>query len=218
MKGTDAGAAEPEFSAFISQYSEFSDEDTYALRIFKERMVQKTMFKYAEHVGGTVSFATRVYDLIRSESHDRPRFGLSFAHMFMARERMRPALWFFKVGERLPEEVRFKASRGAESVYKVHTCGHLLVRKMAEEGGGWKAAAESRGLIPNKLKNVFFKRRTARGTVEFRCMPSASLILALKDEVNPDYWFVFPDELSDAKERKSFEALAKRYELAGGTS
>lgn len=120
---------------------------------------------------------------------------VSNPHIFYCREKMQPSKWYYRVDEKLPERIEFKTKYSVNELMYKESAGHIKFNKMCEEYS-IQGVADRFGLSINQIKNTKYKRMNPMTKKEcFKSLPSLSIVLKLRDVINPDLWYIFPEEL-----------------------
>ena len=176
-------------------YKEFSDNDTYALRDFKIALQNKVFWRYIVQLGipdgkdgGKEKYQVFYYVNGKNQS-------INNIYVFMCREKLQPSKWYYKITEKLPPKINFTPKYTFKELMEKETVGHLMLQKLQEQYT-MEGLVDKYNLKFYQMKNIRYKRKSiTTGKMVFKTLPPASVMMALKDEINPDYWFIFPEEI-----------------------
>lgn len=174
------------------QYKQFSDDDTYALRALKKAIQNKLFMKYICELGIPDSlshkFAIFYYLAGRYRS-------VTNVNIFMCREKMQPAKWYYKINEPLPKQIKFTPKHSVEDLMYIESLGHIKLKEL-QDLYTMPVLCEKYDLSLYQMKNIRYKRIHPYTKREcFKTLPGMTVVTKLRELINPDYWFIFPDEL-----------------------
>ena len=116
---------------------------------------------------------------------------------FLCRENMQPARWYYKVGEKLPERISFTPVYTVDDFQYRKTAGLQMLENLRDEYT-YSGLAEKFSINYYQLKNMLSKRTNpVTGKRCYKILPQEHFVIKLRDVINPDYWFIFPEELEN---------------------
>lgn len=175
----------------MKDFKVFSDNDTYALRDLKKASQKNLFWSYLDSIGFKDN-RTKVYIYYYFYGTNKTIYN---THVFTCRESVQPSRWFYNISEKLPERINFTPKFTAEKLQYKESVGHKKLTELREQYT-YNGIADRFNINYNQLKNTFSKRINPLTKEEcFKILPQQSMIIKLKDVINPDYWFIFPEEL-----------------------
>lgn len=174
------------------EFKEFSENDTYALRMLKQAAQQKLFWHFIEELGipNNRDIKSYVYYYFNGKNAS-----IGSQYVYMCREKLQPAKWYYKIGEKLPPRIEFTPKFGVEYLQFKESVAHQKFVQLQKE---YTIAnfAKTYGLSVQQVKNICYKRYSPYLEKKvFKILPPASVITKLRDVIHPDYWFIFPEEL-----------------------
>ena len=83
---------------------------------------------------------------------------------------MQPSRWYYRINEKLPKRINFTP--------QFDVVGRVTLPTNMQ------------------LKNIIYKRKHPDTMEEwFKTLPPQDFIIKLRNDINPDYWYIFPEEL-----------------------
>lgn len=195
-----------------SELRKFLPDDTIMEREFKKLINKTCLKKYLNYIGLNVSSETycHIYKYIES------RINISNVMIYQFREKIRPAEWYtLAEGESLPPEVKFTPSSVISDFLSRYSIGHLKLREIIAEHT-ISGTAKMYDISRTKIEGILYRRRhQTTGEMIFRALPSFEIITKLKGAINPDLWYVLPEESGGEgiKEEKSVTARDVEKEI-----
>lgn len=149
--------------------------------------------------------ARKFYQLVFGEnlklSRIETRF-LSFSTkvIFIFREYFEPITWFYKPNESFPEpkKIMFNKNRTEKELYKEKTVGKILFERLAKSYPTYQSFSDEYKIPIDNIKNMLRKsvfEYNGKKEIRYNTFVTKSVINKLKEEIHPDYWFMFPEEL-----------------------
>lgn len=175
----------------LHDFRKFSDSDSYVIRDFKKLAQKGLLWQFMDSIGlKKEEHKINVYYLMygRSELVNAP-------NVFICRENMQPARWYYKVGEKLPERISFTPIYTVDDFQYRKTAGLQMLENLRDEYT-YSGLAERFSINYYQLKNMLSKRTNpVTGKRCYKILPQEHFVIKLRDVINPDYWFIFPEEL-----------------------
>ena len=170
------------------------DTDTLMMQDLKKASAAKVLTKYCEALGFKKDdYILTVFIRYINGYMD----SVNNIHIFRCREQIQPSRWYYQVNEKdiMPEPVKYTPKFDAEEILNKDSQGHVILRKLIRNTG-IEPFAEKYGIDSYKLKNTLYRRkRVTDGKQVFKALPSYHFIRALREVINPDLWYIFPEEL-----------------------
>lgn len=199
-KNYDILVEELRVSDFIKQkeaenrfaFKKFSDDDTHALRDLKTAAEKKLLWQYIVALGipDNTESKNSVYYYYNGKYKS-----IANPHIFLCREKMQPSKWYYRIDEQLPERIDFIPKYGVEYLQHKESIGHIKLEEL-QKRYTMPGLCNRYDLSLQQMKNVRYRRlNPLTGKECFKILPPASVIIKLRDVINPDYWYVFPEEL-----------------------
>lgn len=187
-----------EENAEAYEFKEITDTDTHVIHDMKLAAKRQLLWPYIKEMGipAETNMMSAVYYFYsgRYKKIDRK-------YIYMCRNRVQPSKWFYNHKESLPARIGFSEKYTCDRLLTEYTVGHLLlldhVRELTFPG-----FAEKYGFRVTTLKNMVYKRfNEVFGKEIIRIQPPDEIIMGLKDVINPDWWFIFPEEAETLPDR-----------------
>ena len=172
---------------------EYSDEDTYAIHDLKTAAQKSLLWKFMVSLGipNEQVAKQKLYYYFNGRCLSLPN-----TSVFYCRGKMQPAKWYYKINETLPEKIEFNPKHDISEMLSLESLGHQKLFKMVKDMS-IPRFAEYYDVSIFTLKNMLYKRMNKlTGTMCFKALPNESFILKMRDEINPDIWYIYPDEVS----------------------
>lgn len=188
MEDLDINSMEQE----LSPAKKFSEDDTHAVRDLKTALQKNLYRKYLSMLGIPDNRIIKdyiYYYINGTNSSIGPQY------VFMCREKLQPSKWYYRHDEELPKRIEFKPKYTWECMRTMETEG---LRKLVElrKIHTAKGLEEKFGISFYQIKNILYKRHDPiSGKEIYKIFPQKELIIKLREVINPDYWFIFPEEL-----------------------
>lgn len=172
----------------------FSDEDTHAIREFKTAISNRLYLKYTSALGLTSQESRNIFNYVEKNTTI-----LHGSYVFAIREKMQPAKWYYKIDEKLPQKISFTPNKKytLETFLESDTIGIKMLMDLKKKKGILQDLCNLYNLNYNQIKNIFYLiADPVTGVRRHKIFPQEKVILSLRDVINPDYWFIFPDEIN----------------------
>lgn len=178
-------------------FKEFSKDDTYTYRELKTALQKKVFWKYLDSIGipNDINARHQIYHHIYH--NDKIKHILKNKYVFQCRENLQPSKWYYKVTEPLPERIKFTPKFDVSVLRYKESLGHIKLNELKETYSySLTGLARAFSLDVNQVKNVLFKKWNPLLKKQcFRALPSESFIIQMRDIINPDLWYIFPEEV-----------------------
>ena len=172
-------------------FKSFSDEDSYAIRDLKKASQKNLLWAYLYNIGMKEDkMKMFIYNYLIGKN--KTIFNIN---VFNCRENVQPARWYYKVSEKLPERIEFIPKFPVTELQYKDTIGHLKFFELREQLTN-QGISEKYNIDYFQLKNITSKRfNPLTNRYCYKILPQQSIIIKLRDVINPDYWYIFPEEL-----------------------
>ena len=127
---------------------------------------------------------------------------LSFSNkvVFLFREVFEPVSWFYKPNETLPEpkKININKERTESDLFREKTVGKILFEKLAKSYPTYQVFSDEYKIPYFNVKNMLQKSKfeyNGKTEIRYKTFATKSVIKLLREEIHPDYWFMFPEEL-----------------------
>lgn len=120
--------------------------------------------------------------------------------IFIFREFFEPITWFYKPNESFPEpkKLLYNKNRTESELYKEKTVGKILFERLAKSYPTYQSFSNEYKIPVDNIKNMLRKSifvYNGKKEIRYNTFVTKSVINKLKEEIHPDYWFMFPEEL-----------------------
>ncbi len=177
----------------LKDFKSFADEDSYAIRDLKKASQKNLLWAYLDNIGMTDKrMKLYIYNYLSGKNKT-----IYNINVFNCRECVQPARWYYRVDEKLPERIEFTPKFPVEELQYKDTEGHLKFYELREQLTN-QGISEKYGIDYFQLKNITSKRlNPLTNRYCYKILPQQSLIIKLREVINPDYWYIFPEELEN---------------------
>jgi hypothetical protein len=127
--------------------------------------------------------------------------GYTYERIYTFRNVIPPVYWFYTEDEKdtMPEPVPFKAKHPVSDIGTIPTIALQYFEDMkSSDKYAIREYCEIHNLDYLYFRN-FIDKKQSKGIRVFKNRPSAKIIKELRDEIHPDKWFIYPDELKKKK-------------------
>lgn len=139
----------------------------------------------------------------RSDEKRTSRY-LNFSNkvIFNFRELIEPVNWFFSSKEKMPKpiKVNYNKNRTEESLFFTKTVGKILFEKLLKEYNNYLEFSKIYEIPVSQIKNMIYTHPVevnGRKVPRFKTFATKSVIMKLRKEIHPDFWYIFPEELPE---------------------
>lgn len=176
-------------------FKEFSKDDTYACRELKTALQKKIFWKYLDLIGIPNELNTRNCFYYYIYHNDKIDHFVRNKYVFLCRKKVQPSKWYYKVTEPLPEKIKFTPKFDVSVLRYKESLGHIKLNEL-KETYSLRGLVNTFSLDLNQAKNVIFKRWNPLLQKQcFRALPTESFIIKMRNVINPDLWYIFPEEV-----------------------
>ena len=175
------------------KHKQFSDDDTYAKRELKKAAQNRMFMKYVCELGippDKISCKNAIYYYLTGLNES-----VKNINIFMCREKMQPSKWYYKINEPLPKQIAFTPKHSVNDLMYIESVGHIKLKEL-QDLYTMSVLCEKYDLTLYQMKNIRYRRFNPLTNKRcFKILPGMTVITKLRELINPDYWFIFPDEL-----------------------
>jgi len=191
--------------------TDYSDDDTYAMRLLKYLNNNKLIVKFLATNNALETNGQSLYNYVYVSiglTLKGYKQRLSYPLLFRCRGFIAPWMWYHTVSETPPTEIKFNQQyiQFTPAMAGRSTLGHLQLRKYIEENGVLGVVSET-GIKRTLVDNLLRKRKRKTGLITFHSLPSLDVTKALSSIVNPQLWFIFPEETGENEFKELKEML-----------
>lgn len=176
------------------EYLEFSENDTHAMHELKVAAQNRLFWKFISALGTGDLDDNNVkkvaFRYLQGRSID-----ISNKYIFMWRKKIQPSKWYYKYSEPLPEKINFTPKFPPEALIEKESVGHIKLKEL-QNRYELKGIEAMFGVDYNQLRNILYKRTNpSTGKTYYKTLPQTSMIISLRNVIQPDLWYIFPEEM-----------------------
>lgn len=172
---------------------------THAVRYFKTLVKERSFTTKVQEFGLTSAQQKLLYDVTCGKI--RATYGIIFA----LRNIISPSQWIYREDENLPEPVKFNSLvekkyphydfDSRNELAKESTLGNIFFNILKER------RVMSKFCIMHNYKkteaaNFVYMKHHKNGELRYLVRPTLPFIKKFREEVHPDWWFIYPDEVT----------------------
>lgn len=181
--------------AFVDNYPiplniNHEENDFYSLahRIIEEIQIDKNNYeKYFQK-------KLNDFDFLQFQNCDITKPNLRT--IFHLRNMIQPKLWFIESEEEIPENLtQFTSKRDLYDISKM-TLGLQVLKEFSSTIKNLQILHAHTNIPISYFRQLIYTRKTEEGIV-FRITPKYDFIMKMKDLIPADFWYIYPDEVSD---------------------
>lgn len=197
----------------LKEKSDKAEITSHALRYFKNLIKERKYFSKAVEYNLNRTMTEVLYKVVRGQL--RPTYGI----IFMLRKYIAPCMWYYKETEELPEPVKFESHyEDSFDEYNTESKNILAQRKtightyfdILKENRVMARFCALHNVTLTEAANYVTMRHKKDGTYRYTTRPTIDFISNFKEELHPDLWYIFPDEVTPQElERIKTEAYAR---------
>ena len=174
--------------------------DTIALREIRNIGQNRLLKSYSDMLMEKTEreilwFANKLSKLINGSLRN-----FSNTDVFLLRELIQPAKWYTLVTEELPPPTRHTPRLTLSSLMTTWSLAHKKLHDLVMENGYDKLSRDF-GVPKYFLTNLFSYRiqklPDGNGRRVLKSLPNYHVIRAFRQVVNPDLWYIYPEELEE---------------------
>lgn len=186
----------------LKQIKEKADETeitSYAVRYFRNLAKERNFSSKAKELGLSVPQTKLLNQIILGKT--RPTYGI----IFLLRRSISPASWIYMESEKLPAPVDFKPIieekfpaydfPARKELAKQKTLGHLFFDIIRERQVLTRFCAIHNCPLM-EAANFIYMKKNRNGEIRYTHRPTVPFITKFKEAIHPDFWFVYPEEVS----------------------
>lgn len=183
------------------------------LKLYKSKLLVQFINSELKIPNAQEFYNLYLYDVFHRKEAKPNRF-LSFSNniIFAFRDIFEPVSWFTPPSIPLPKPISFKKNilRTEKALYTEKTVGKILYERLAKSYPTFQTFADEYNITLANAKNLIQKAQFKRnGKVEYKykTFVTRSIVKLFSKEIHPDYWYIFPEELSE--EDKVYDLIYK---------
>lgn len=178
-------------------YFTFMDHDiSHAMRYFKDLVSNR---KLADYLMNELHLSRSQYLFMRkiAAQEKRPTYAL----IYLLRNAIAPVQWYYSEDKAYPDPVHFTplynnyATETRSLFAQKKTCGHLFF-DMLKEYKVFEPVCSLHNMKKSTAVNYVYMKKDSDNVLRYPCRPSIWFVSHFIDIIHPDYWYIFPDELS----------------------
>lgn len=192
----------------VKTKSDKAEITSHAVRYFRELINERQFNRKCMEYNVPEMMIQMLYQI--AKSHIRPTYGV----IFMLRKNISPSMWYYKENEKLPEPITFVSqfeknyenydNNTKNELAQKKTLGHIYFDILKEN----KVMAKFCSLHNTTLTeavNFVTMRHHKNGTLRYTTRPTIVFVSKFINEIHPDYWYIFPEEVSKKEYNKVVE-------------
>lgn len=190
-----------------------------AMHFFQEKKKGKQTSLFFKDLGISMDQMNFIYKIINGTMLP------TYTIIYLMRDTVRPAWWFYNEGDILPKEIEYKKTpiryKGKSTMSKnmeTPTLGHIYMEQLK------LAKCCNKFCLDHNISycergNYFTMRTDSRtGKKKYPSKPSFSIIDRLKDVINPDWFFIYPKEVEKSVVKEVLDQARLEIEKRSGNS
>lgn len=172
---------------------------THAVRYFKNLVRERDFKAKVQEYGLTEPQQKLLYNVTRGD------FRATYGIIFALRNNISPSQWIFKENEELPEPVKFTPLiekkyphydfDSRNELAKESTLGNIFfdILKTRRVMSKFSSLHNCEKL---EAANFVYMKHHKNGELRYLARPTLPFIRKFRKDVHPDWWFIYPDEVS----------------------
>lgn len=172
---------------------------THAIRYFKTLVKERSFATKAQEYGLTEPQQKLLYNVTRGD------FRATYGIIFSLRTVISPSQWIYREDEELPEPVKFNPLVEKKyphydfdtrnEIAKESTLGNIFFDVLKERRAMSKFCA-MHNCEKLEAANFVYMKHHKNGELRYLARPTLPFIKKFREDVHPDWWFIYPDEVS----------------------
>lgn len=184
--------------------SDAAEITSYAIRHLKNLIKERKLAKISKEYNIPEVTCNMIYQIINNKY--RPTYGV----IFLLRKYIAPCLWYYNETESFPKPITFESHFEEKyKDYNIKTKNELAQRKtlgqiyfdILKENMLMARFCTLHNCSYTEAANYVTMRHHKNGTFRYASRPTIQFIDKFKKELHPDYWYIYPDEVSDEEYR-----------------
>lgn len=183
----------------VKEKSSSAEITSYAIRFFRN-LLKTREFSAKTKEFGISDISSQFLNLVVNGKM-RPTYGI----IFKLRRFIAPSMWYYKETEDLPKPIPFTShyeeefdEYNLESMNELaqrKTLGHIYFDILKEYRVMARFCALHNSSI-SEAANFVTMRHHKNGSLRYSARPTIVFVSKFREELNPDFWYIFPDEVS----------------------
>ena len=176
-----------------------TETTSHAIRYFKTLVKERNFAAKAQEFGLTEPQQKLLYNVTRGD------FRATYGIIFALRNTFSPSQWIYMENEELPEPVKFNPLvekqyphydfDSRNELAKESTLGNIFFNVLKERRAMSKFCA-MHNCEKMEAANFVFMKHHKNGELRYLARPTLPFIKKFREDVHPDWWFIYPDEVS----------------------
>lgn len=172
---------------------------SHAMQHFRDLVLKRQL---ADHVKNTLHLSHSQYIFLRKLAAQEKR--PTYANIYLLRNEIAPVQWYYDIDTSYPEPIPFTpiynnyATETRQLFAQKKTCGHLFFDTL-KEYKVFEPVCSLHNMKKSTAVNYVYMKKGIDNVLRYPCRPSIWFVSHFIDIVHPDYWYIFPDELSKEK-------------------
>ncbi len=173
---------------------------SHAVRYFKNLVKERTFASKTSEYELSDPQQKLLYNVTRGN------FRATYGIIFALRRFISPSQWIYREDEELPEPVKFNPLveekyphydfDSRNELAKESTLGNIFFDILKERRAMTKFCA-SHNCEKLEAANFVYMKHHKNGELRYLARPTLPFIKKFRTEVHPDWWFIYPDEVSE---------------------
>lgn len=172
---------------------------SHAVRYFKTLVKERSFATKAQEFGLTEPQQKLLYNVARGD------FRATYGIIFALRNIISPSQWIYNENEKLPEPVKFNPLvekkfphydfDSRNELAKEITLGNIFFNELKERRAMSKFCA-LHNCEKLEAANFVYMKHHKNGELRYLARPTLPFIKKFREDVHPDWWFIYPEEVS----------------------
>lgn len=167
-----------------------------AMRYFRALLEQRLFAEYiSEELHLSYAQKSSLYQIVVGKV--RPTYGI----IYFLRDKIAPVKWYYAEQENCPSPIKFDplhnnyATATRKIFARKKTCGHVFF-DILKANRSLTSVCRSHDIQKSVVINYVYMKMGPDKKMRYLCRPTVPFVSTFKDILHPDYWYIFPDELS----------------------
>lgn len=176
-----------------------TETTSHAVRYFKTLVKERNFATKAQEFGLTEPQQKLLYNVARGD------FRATYGIIFALRNIISPSQWIYLENEELPKPVKFNPLvekkyphydfDSRNELAKESTLGNIFFDVLKEQRAMSKFCV-MHNCEKLEAANFVYMKHHKNGEMRYLARPSLPFIKKFREDVHPDWWFIYPDEVS----------------------
>lgn len=176
-----------------------TETTSHAVRYFKSLVKERSFATKAQEFGLTEPQQKLLYNVARGD------FRATYGIIFALRNIISPSQWIYLENEELPKPVKFNSLvekkyphydfDSRNELAKESTLGNIFFDILKERRAMSKFCV-MHNCEKLEAANFVYMKHHKNGEMRYLARPTLPFIKKFREDVHPDWWFIYPDEVS----------------------